>query len=303
MSRRTLPPFRADHVGSLLRTPDVLKARDDFSQGRVSAADKRRVEDDAIRAVVKMQEDLGLQGVTDGEYRRASWHMDFIYQIGGITKAQDNLKVQFHNEKGDIEFTPAAMRVTGKLTFDTAIFADDFTFLRSVAKGSPKLTIPSPSMVHYRGGRAAIDPGVYPDIEEYWHDLEQVYAKQVAALGSLGCRYLQLDDTSLAYLNDPSQREYVTGSAATASISTKPISAISTLPWPRNRPTCRFARTCAAEISSRHGWRLEATSMSPKRCSTNCRSTVSSSSTTMPGRVASSRCALCHRESSSSSAW
>ena len=211
MSRRTLPPFRADHVGSLLRTPDVLKARDDFSQGRVSAADKRRIEDDAIRAVVKMQEDLGLQGVTDGEYRRASWHMDFIYQIGGITKAQDNLKVQFHNEKGDIEFTPAAMRVTGKLTFDTAIFADDFTFLRSVAKGIPKLTIPSPSMVHYRGGRAAIDPGVYPDIEEFWHDLEQVYVNQVAALGSLGCRYLQLDDTSLAYLNDPSQREYVTG--------------------------------------------------------------------------------------------
>ena len=110
-----------------------------------------------------MQEDIGLQGVTDGEYRRASWHMDFIYQIGGITKAQDNLKVQFHNEKGDIEFTPAAMRVTGKLKLDTCIFADDFTFLRSVAKGTPKLTIPSPSMVHYRGGRAAIDPAVYPD--------------------------------------------------------------------------------------------------------------------------------------------
>jgi 5-methyltetrahydropteroyltriglutamate--homocysteine methyltransferase len=189
----------------------VLEARDDFSRGLISAADKRRIEDQAIRNVVKMQEDIGLQGVTDGEYRRASWHMDFIYQIGGITKAQDNLKVQFHNEKGDIEFTPAAMRVTGKLTFNTCIFADDFAFLRSIAKATPKLTIPSPSMVHYRGGRAAIDPGVYPDIEEFWHDLEQVYAKQVAALGALGCRYLQLDDTSLAYLNDPTQREYITG--------------------------------------------------------------------------------------------
>ena len=90
----TVPPFRADHVGSLLRTPDVLQARDDFAHGRISAEDKRRIEDAAVRAVVRMQEDIGLQGVTDGEYRRASWHMDFIYQIGGITKAHDNLKVQ-----------------------------------------------------------------------------------------------------------------------------------------------------------------------------------------------------------------
>ncbi len=207
----TFPPFRADHVGSLLRTPDVLRARDDYAQGRISDVEKRRIEDAAVRAVVRMQEDIGLQGVTDGEYRRASWHMDFIYQIGGITKAQDNLKVQFHNEKGDIEFTPAAMRVTGKLKLDTCIFADDFAFLRSVAKGMPKLTIPSPSMVHYRGGRAAIDQAVYPDIEEFWRDLEQVYANQIEALGALGCTYLQLDDTSLAYLNDPSQREYVKG--------------------------------------------------------------------------------------------
>ena len=207
----TFPPFRADHVGSLLRTPDVLRARDDYAQGRISDVEKRRIEDAAVRAVVRMQEDIGLQGVTDGEYRRASWHMDFIYQIGGITKAQDNLKVQFHNEKGDIEFTPAAMRVTGKLKLDTCIFADDFAFLRSVAKGMPKLTIPSPSMVHYRGGRAAIDQAVYPDIEEFWRDLEQVYAHQIEALGALGCTYLQLDDTSLAYLNDPSQREYVKG--------------------------------------------------------------------------------------------
>ena len=206
-----LPPFRADHVGSLLRTPDVLQARDDCAAGRITAADKRQIEDAAIRNVVRMQEELGLQGVTDGEYRRASWHMDFIYQIGGITKAQDNLKVQFHNEKGDIEFTPAAMRVTGKLKLERCIFADDFAFLKSVARGTPKLTIPSPSMVHYRGGRAAIDPDVYPDIEEFWRDLEKVYADQIEALGKLGCTYLQLDDTSLAYLNDPSQREYIKG--------------------------------------------------------------------------------------------
>jgi 5-methyltetrahydropteroyltriglutamate--homocysteine methyltransferase len=205
----TVPPFRADHVGSLLRTPEVLQARDDFAQGRMTAAEKRAIEDTAVRQVVKMQEDLGLQSATDGEYRRASWHMDFIYQIGGITKTQDNLKVQFHSEQGDIEFTPSAARVTGKLKLEKGIFADDFAFLKSVSNVTPKLTIPSPSMVHYRGGRAAIDKSVYPDLEEFWHDLEQVYADEIEALGKLGCTYLQLDDTSLAYLNDPSQRAYV----------------------------------------------------------------------------------------------
>ena len=156
-----------------------------------------------------MQEDIGLQGVTDGEYRRASWHMDFIYQIGGVTKSHDSLKVQFHNEKGDIEWTPAALRVSDRLTLQSPIFADDFAILRSVTKATQKLTIPSPSMVHYRGGRAAIDPHVYPDLDQFWRDLEKTYADQIEALGQLGCTYLQLDDTSLAYLNDPAQRAYV----------------------------------------------------------------------------------------------
>jgi 5-methyltetrahydropteroyltriglutamate--homocysteine methyltransferase len=180
---RNVPPFRADHVGSLLRTKEVLQARDDFAAGRISAEEKRRIEDEGIRQVVKLQEDAGLQSATDGEYRRASWHMDFIYQIGGVTKVQDNLKVQFHNEKGDIEFTPAAVKVTGKLKLTKPIFAEDFSYLRSVTTTTPKLTIPSPSMVHYRGGRAAIDPAVYPDLEEFWHDLEQVYADEIEALG------------------------------------------------------------------------------------------------------------------------
>jgi 5-methyltetrahydropteroyltriglutamate--homocysteine methyltransferase len=209
MSTRTEPPFRADHVGSLLRTPEVLRARVDFAEGRITAEEKRRIEDEGVRRVVKMQEDVGLRGVTDGEYRRASWHMDFIYQIGGITKVQDNLTVQFHNEKGDIEFTPAASHVTSRLTFAKTIFADDFAFLKSVTSRTPKLTIPSPSMVHYRGGRAAIDPAVYPDLDQFWTDLTNVYAQQIEALGKLGCTYLQLDDTSLAYLNDPGQRAYV----------------------------------------------------------------------------------------------
>jgi 5-methyltetrahydropteroyltriglutamate--homocysteine methyltransferase len=209
------PPFRADHVGSLLRPKQLLKAREDHQAGRISAAELRRVEDDAIRAAVRRQEEIGLEGVTDGEYRRASWHMDFLYQLGGVSKVKDNLKVRFHNEKGDIEFTPAALRITGKLNLAKPIFAEDFAFLRSVAKATPKLTIPSPSMMHYRGGRAAIDASVYPGLEPFWDDLGRVYADEIAALGKLGCTYLQLDDTSLAYLNDPEQRDYITSLGGT----------------------------------------------------------------------------------------
>jgi len=203
------PPFRADHVGSLLRPPQLLRARDRLKNGEISAAELRSIEDASIADAVKMQEEAGLQGITDGEFRRGSWHMDFLYQLGGATKVQDNLKVQFHNEQGDIEFTPAALRVTGKLELKKCIFGDDFSYLKSITRGTPKLTIPSPSMIHYRGGRAAIDATVYPDMKQFWSDLSKAYADEVEQLGNLGCTYLQLDDTSLAYLNDPAQRAHM----------------------------------------------------------------------------------------------
>jgi 5-methyltetrahydropteroyltriglutamate--homocysteine methyltransferase len=210
LARRTQPPFRADHVGSLLRPPELLRARDDFAAGRIDAAALRTIEDDAIREVVRKQEDVGLQSATDGEFRRASWHMDFIYQLDGITKEPGEIKVKFHNEQGDIEFTPAALHVDGKLGVSTTIFGEDFRFLQeSVTRTTPKLTIPSPSMVHYRGGKAAVDPRVYPDLDAFWSDLVAAYQEQVRRLGELGCTYLQFDDTSLAYMNDPHQREYI----------------------------------------------------------------------------------------------
>jgi 5-methyltetrahydropteroyltriglutamate--homocysteine methyltransferase len=136
--------------------------------------------------------------------------MDFIYQIGGVSKADQRLTVQFRNASGTVEFNPTAHRVSGKLELEKTIFGEDFAFLKSVTKAAPKLTIPSPSMVHYRGGRAAIDEGVYPDMEAFWLDIAAVYAEEIARLHRLGCTYLQLDDTSLAYLNDPAQRAYVT---------------------------------------------------------------------------------------------
>ena len=211
MPARTTPPFRADHVGSLLRPPELLRARDDFAAGRIQAEDLRAVEDEAIRAVVGMQRDVGLQSATDGEFRRTTWHMDFIYQLGGIGSAKDeNLKVQFFNPEGTLEFTSAALKVHDKVRLEHTIFGDHFQALKALTDqtgATPKLTIPSPSMVHYRGGPAAIDPSVYADIEEFWSDLSAAYAEQVRRLAELGCTYLQFDDTSLAYLNDPRQRE------------------------------------------------------------------------------------------------
>jgi 5-methyltetrahydropteroyltriglutamate--homocysteine methyltransferase len=204
---RTTPPFRADHVGSLLRPVSLLAARDEFASGQIDAAQLRSVEDATIAAVVDMQAGAGLQSATDGEFRRASWHMDFIYQLGGIGKAPGNLAVKFRNKSGTIEFTPAALHIDTKIRLDHTIFEEDFKYLQSVATdATPKLTIPSPNMVHYRGGPASIDPQVYPDMEQFWSDLSAAYAEQVRRLGALGCQYLQLDDTSLAYLNDPAQR-------------------------------------------------------------------------------------------------
>ena len=207
MSIRTAPPFRADHVGSLLRPKSLLAARAEHEAGRLSAEQLRADEDGAIADAVALQQEVGLRAITDGELRRGSWHMDFIYEIGGVERSQDNLLSKFHNEQGTIEFTPTKPEVRAKLSLDHTIFGGDFSYLaRTVTQGMPKLTIPSPSMVHYRGGRAAIDASVYPDMDSFWADLAAVYAEEIRRLAELGCSYLQLDDTSFAYLNDPEQR-------------------------------------------------------------------------------------------------
>ncbi len=212
MAPRDRPPFRADHVGSLLRPPELLRAREEFAQGTIDADELRGIEDEAIRDVVALQEAVGLRSVTDGEFRRASWHMDFIYQLDGVSKVMDEtLHVQFRNEQGTMEFAPPSLHVDERIGLSTTIFGEAFEFLASEAsdRQTPKLTIPSPSMVHYRGGRAAVDEAVYPELDAFWADLTSAYAEEVRRLGELGCTYLQFDDTSLAYLNDPDQREHV----------------------------------------------------------------------------------------------
>jgi 5-methyltetrahydropteroyltriglutamate--homocysteine methyltransferase len=190
----------------------VRQARDDFAAGRIDAAEKRAIEDEAIRAVVALQEDVGLQSATDGELRRTTWHMDFIYQLGGVRPSDDDtIEVAFENADGRLAWDTPALVVDEPLSLPSTIFGDDFAFLAGVTTtATPKLTIPSPSMVHYRGGPAALDPTVYPDVDRFWDDLSAAYARQVAGVVALGCTYLQFDDTSLAYLNDPRQRAQLT---------------------------------------------------------------------------------------------
>jgi len=206
------PPFRADHVGSLLRPPEVLRARGEFAAGRINAEQLREVEDAAIRDIIRMQGEVGLKTATDGELRRESWHMDFIYSLGGIQKVNDDtIRVAFHNNDKNLEWAPPSAHVMDKVTLPKTIFADAFSFVRdTISEGqTAKLTIPSPSMVHYRGGRSAINKAVYPDLGQFWDDLAAAYAQELRQVYDLGCRYLQLDDTSMAYVNDPAQREHV----------------------------------------------------------------------------------------------
>jgi 5-methyltetrahydropteroyltriglutamate--homocysteine methyltransferase len=212
LSKRTSPPFRADHVGSLLRPPELARARARFKAGETDADALREVEDQAIEQVIDLQHDAGLQTVTDGEFRRTSWHMDFIYALDGIEQVEgDSIHVKFRSADGELDYAPPAMKVAGKVGLPGTIFAEAFAFLRDHAHPdqTPKLTIPSPSMVHYRGGNSSIDRSVYPDMDSFWEDLTDAYAGQVRGAFELGCRYLQLDDTSLAYINDPAQREHI----------------------------------------------------------------------------------------------
>ena len=209
MAQRTFPPYRADHVGSLLRPPHLLRAREDFAAGRLSAEALREIEDKAVDEVVALQEGIGLSTATDGEFRRGAWHMDFLYQLDGIASNHDaELTVEFHNAEGDLSFSTPEMRVSDRIGLGRTVFADDFRYLAGrTGSATAKITLPSPGMVEYRAGRAAISEQVYPDLAEFRADLGRAYAQEIAALGELGCRYLQLDDTSLAYLNDPAQRE------------------------------------------------------------------------------------------------
>src|SRR5437016_1834571 len=203
---RHLPPFRADHVGSFLRPKFLLDAREQFRTGAIDAGKLRAVEDEAIRGIVKFQEELGLRGITDGEFRRTYFHIDFLTQLEGV-ETKGGIHVKFHSAKGEVDFEPPVMQVTGKVRHNNAIQRADFEFLRSVTTRTPKVTIPSPTMLHFRGGRSAISREAYPDLEAFYADVADGYADELKSLGAAGCTYVQLDDTNLAYLCDDKMRE------------------------------------------------------------------------------------------------
>ena len=214
MPERVKPPFRADHVGSLIRPDALIKAREATDKGALPAAELMRIQHEAIRGVVRLQEQLGLRLVTDGEYNRHSWQRDFLLKIGNVKNMPSRLTVRFHSAAGARDHSPPSLQVAGKLTRPAGIFVDDFKFLASVAEASvakpmPKLTIPSPTIVHFRGGREAIDAKAYPQMAAFYDDLAAVYRAEIADLAAAGCRYLQIDEVNLAYLCDPELRRQV----------------------------------------------------------------------------------------------
>jgi len=208
------PPFRADHVGSLLRPAELLRTRDEHQRGTLSAESLRAIEDRSIRDVAKLQEEIGLQGITDGEYRRTIWHADFLRQIEGVSVKQgvadaDGLVRKFKSGDQEIERSPTRFYTKGPLKRGRGIETENFQYLASVTDRTPKLCIPSPTILHMRGGRAAIDKQAYPDMDSFYADLARVYREEIHALADLGCTYLQLDDPNMAYLCDEKMRQGV----------------------------------------------------------------------------------------------
>jgi methionine synthase II (cobalamin-independent) len=196
------PPYRADQVGSMLRPAALAEARRRCKQGALDAAALKEIEDREILAAVRKQESIGLEAVTDGEFRRDWWHLDFLSQLDGVT-TRENPGPKF----GGTEEQPPIATVTGKIGCSGPIMVEHFAYLKSVAKATPKFTIPSPSMLHLRGGRNAIARDIYPDLETFWHDVAAAYRQAIAHFAAAGCTYLQLDDTAFAYLCDPKIRE------------------------------------------------------------------------------------------------
>jgi len=198
------PPFRADHVGSLLRPRELAEARAARKAGALSAEALRAVEDRAIAAAIARQEAIGPRAATDGEYRRAYWHYDFVSGLEGVELYEPERKIAFHGAV----LLPHALRVNGRIAYRKPVMVDDFRYLAGHVKTAmPKQTIPSPSVVHFRGGRAAIDKTAYPDLAPFFADLGEAYRGAIGAFAEAGCRYLQLDEVYLAYLCDPAQVE------------------------------------------------------------------------------------------------
>ncbi|HEY4774172.1 MAG TPA: 5-methyltetrahydropteroyltriglutamate--homocysteine S-methyltransferase [Xanthobacteraceae bacterium] len=200
---------RAHHVGSLIRPDDLIKAREAAARNEIAFFELRRIQEAAIREVVRLQEDLGFRIITDGEYNRGSWQRDFLLKFENVELVPSRITVKFHTREGAGERAPPSLQVTGRISRPRGIFVDDFKFLTSVARATPKVTFPSPSTLHFRGGRQAIDRQAYPDIGLFYDDVARVYREEIRDLAAAGCRFIQIDEVNLAYLCDPVLREEV----------------------------------------------------------------------------------------------
>lgn len=202
------PPFRADHVGSYLRPSALMDTRRQRDAGQISDEELRDIEDDSIRQVVASQEDVGLHGITDGEFRRLFFHVDFLEQLEGVTVDEGDFLATFRRDDGtEVGFRPPTMRVTDRIGHGHSIQGPDYDFLSSIVTETPKVSIPAPSMLHFRGGREGVSTEAYPDLDQFFDDLTAAYREEIAELAERGCRYIQLDDTNLAYLCDPEIRD------------------------------------------------------------------------------------------------
>jgi 5-methyltetrahydropteroyltriglutamate--homocysteine methyltransferase len=209
--KRTRPPFRADHVGSLLRPARLSAARASRADGQIDGERLRAVEDECIRDVVRLQEDLGLQAVSDGEFRRSFYHIDFLTRLEGVSACRDSHRVRYEGRRKRMEYDVPVPAVSGKLRRLSSLAVEEFSFLRTVTSRTAKVCIPAPSMLHFQGGRRAIDPAAYPRVADFFEDLAGIYREELAALYAAGCRYVQLDDPNIAFLCDPAHRERVRG--------------------------------------------------------------------------------------------
>ena len=206
--QRTKPPFRADHVGSLLRTAPLKEAREKHKRGAIDDAALKEIEDREIEAVIRKQEAVGLKSVTDGEYRRISWNYDFLENLHNVESYVGERKIKF--AASGPQPRPILLRVIGKLGgYKPHPMVEHFKFLKAHAKETPKLTIPSPSSLHFRYGRDVVPEKLYPSMNDFYRDLGETYRKAVRAFADAGCRYLQLDEVNLAYLCDPALRQQI----------------------------------------------------------------------------------------------
>lgn len=203
-----IPPYRADHVGSFLRPARLAEAREKFFDGNLPADELRSIEDECITELVSKQEQVGLRGITDGEFRRTFFHVDFLEQLDGVNVSYGEFSAKFRKDDGtEVGFRPPTIHVDSKIVHGHSIQGADFDFLKSKVSQTPKVCIPAPSMLHFRGGRKGINETIYPDLEQFYDDLTAAYADEIADLAARGCRYLQMDDTNLAYLCDPEIRQ------------------------------------------------------------------------------------------------